>query len=189
MRTMLMLMAATAFLVAGAAEPDDPSWQRIASDQAGGTSTWVMTSGVYNPQRKKLELEVAPAEVKKAAVEYEIAVTPYDPKLKSHIASPDHPWGNFLVKVNGVVILDAPAASYISKGLHKIEFKPELLKEGTNVIELGWQKIEPSSGKVYGYIYFKADDTERLRAWRKLPKYTPEQFPNDDLYIRLLVRL
>ena len=94
MKKSLIAMTLAAACVLTAAEKKDYSqYLKVATDLGTGKATWTMTSSYASPTIKKLNLEVDPAEVKAAAIEYEINCHPYDPVTKTYVSKEDHALG------------------------------------------------------------------------------------------------
>ena len=174
----------------GAEKKDYSDYLKVATDQGGGSKLWTMVSSHANPVTKKLNLEVSPAEVKAAAIEYEIASYPYDPVLKHYIKTPDHEWGDLVVTVNGKTVFEGNPGKYIYKpGIHRIDIDPKVLKEGDNEFRFVYKRLAKGDKRKNGYIYFCVDSSDREKARRKLPKKEQGKPHNDDIRIRLLVSL
>ena len=153
--TAWMAMAFAAALAA--AELDGPMCGRVMTDCGCVQTYWNMTSSWRSRQQKTLRLEVPLAEVARAAVEYEIAVGPFDPAAKRRrISDPSYPWGNWQVLVNGRVVFEGPGGPHVTKGWHQIEIPVSALKPGDNRIEIGWARNSARCG----YVYFACDLTE-----------------------------
>ena len=104
MKKLFFFAALAAVCTLGAAEKKDYSdYLKVATDQGGGSKLWTLTSNYATPTVKKLNLEIDPAEVKAAAIEYETASYPYDPVLKHYIKTPDHEWADLVVTVNDLL--------------------------------------------------------------------------------------
>ncbi len=158
-----------------------PEWVRVMSDRGDETSRWFMVSSPSRAAVKKLTLDFPVSEVAEAVLEYQIQVAPYDPILKQHIRTANYPWANFVAHINGQLILDEPAASYISMGVHHLRFPVECLQEGENTITMIWKKLPADNPekRQYGYVYFTQD----------LPKASVQGKKDEpNLRIRLLLR-
>ena len=186
----ILAALAAACTLSGAEAKDYSNYLKVATDQGGGSKLWTMVSGYSNPVIKKLNLEVSPAEVKAAAIEYDIAGYPYDPVLKHYIKTPDHEWADLLVTVNGKTVFEGNPGKYICKpGTFRMDIDPKVLKEGDNEIRFVYKRLAKGDKRKYGYIYFCVDNSEREQARRKLPKKAQGKPHNDDIRIRLLVSL
>ena len=99
--------------------------------------------------------------------------------MKQHIRTANYPWSNLLVRVNGQLILDEPAARHISVGVHHLRFPAAHLLEGENTIAMTWKELPEGNPEKLrlGYIYFARD----------LPQ-TPAENDEPNLRIRLLLR-
>lgn len=177
--TVLLLLAV---LVAAGLRADEfpyPAWVRVMSDRGDAGSRWFMVSSPRRSAVKKLTLDFPASEVAEAALEYQIQMAPYDPGLKQHIRTANYPWSNLLVRVNGQLILDEPAARHISVGVHHLRFPAEHLQEGENTIAMTWKELPEGNPEKLrlGYIYFARD----------LPQ-TPAENDEPNLRIRLLLR-
>ncbi len=150
-----MAMAFAAGLAA--AELAGPQCGRVMTDCGCVQTYWDMTSSWRSRQQKTLHLAIPPEEIARAAVEYEIAVAPFDPSAKRRrISDPSYPWGNWQVHVNGRLVFEGPAGPHVTKGWHQIEIPVSALKAGDNRIEIGWAKASARCG----YVYFACDLTE-----------------------------
>lgn len=170
-----------------AGEPDYSSWVRIMTDEGTDKTAWIV-SGKF---KKELDLDVSPAEIKAAAVEYEIAVNPYDRDNKTRIRRKkdieNYNWNNFQVRINGELVFDKPAGKFISKGTHRIIIPVDKLKEGKNSIELGWGANQ--EGKVRGYIYFAIDQTKAEIERRKISRAKRPPADPAGFHVRLLIKI
>ena len=193
MKKSLIAMTLAAACVLTAAEKKDYSqYLKVATDLGTGKATWTMTSSYASPTIKKLNLEVDPAEVKAAAIEYEINCHPYDPVTKTYVSKEDYHWGDLIVKVNNVVVYKGHAGKYISRkgnGVHRMDIDPKLLKTGENTICFVWDRLPAGDKRIYGYIYFGVDLSEREAARRSLPVAKRAKIHNDDIRIRLLLNI
>lgn len=187
----IALLTAAVVTFAAEAEKDYSDYLKVASDLGKGPTVWTMTSGCINPTIKKLNLEVEPADVKAAAIEYEIKNNAYDPKTQKYVNKVDYPWSKLIVRVNGKTVYDGPAGKYIRRGTHRLDIDPKLLKAGENTIFFTWRAIaNKDKGKItYGYIYFAVDKTDREVARRSKPRKDWGNPHNDDIRIRLLIKL
>ena len=185
-----LLAAAAVSMTAAEVKKDYSDYLKVASDLGTGPAVWTMTSGCITPTTKKLLLEVDPAEVKAAAIEYELKESAYDPKLKKHITQADHNWGDIYVVVNGKTVYSGHAGKYITpRGLHRMDIDPKVLKAGENTIMFVWKSHDNNKSLTYGYIYFSVDNTDREIARRKKPRKEWGNPHNDDIRIRLLIKL
>ena len=164
--------------------PLDPDCVRVMTDCGCDLACWNMTSSWKTNQIKRLNLQVPLKEIASAFVEYELLVGPFDPKTKQrNINSKDYPWGNWQIRVNGRLVLDQPAAPYITKDTHVVEIPVDALKQGENLIEIGWAK----DATRVGYVYFACDLTEASKAvidYRERAQKYPE-----GVRVRLILRL
>lgn len=178
---LLLLVLLAAGLSAGLRGEDFlyPEWVRVMSDRGDAGSRWFMVSSPRRAAVKKLTLDFRVSEVADAVLEYQIQTAPYDAVLKQHIRTANYPWANILVRVNGQLILDEPAASHISMGVHHLRFPAAYLQEGENTIAMTWKELPADNPekRQYGYIYF-AQDLPRSQAENEEP----------NLRIRLLLR-
>lgn len=156
-----------------------PEWTRVMSDRGDAASRWFMVSSPSRAAVKKLTLDFRVSEVAEAVLEYQIQTAPYDVVLKQHIRTANYPWANFLVRVNGQLVLDEPAAKHIGMGVHHLRFPAAYLLEGENTIAMTWKELPADNPekRQYGYIYF-AQDLPRSQAENEEP----------NLRIRLLLR-
>ena len=181
---MVMTMAVTAYAA------DENNSYLIQSDVGSGPAVWKMTSTPANMTTKTLELEIDPAHIKSAAVEYEILHPAYDPVRKSYCKEQNHTWGDIVVKVNEKTVYSGLAGKYITPAwIHRLKIMPGVLKKGQNKISFAWKKLEKNARRHYGYIYFAVDKSDREVARRKLPKAQQGRIHNDDIRIRLVVEL
>ena len=173
-----------------ATEEEYIRWSRVMTDEMSPRQYWILISSPGSPQRKTLILDLPPREVREAAVEYEISVNPYDPEARTTVKTPDYNWQNWQIKVNGVTILDRPAGPYILRGIHRVKFPADLLREKENTISLGWKKTAKSDlpGKKFGYVYLAGDLTGENENVSGKPRYQvrAKQYP-ESLRIRLLL--
>ncbi|MDY0176954.1 MAG: hypothetical protein RBT25_08680 [Lentisphaeria bacterium] len=155
----LLLLFCMFSLLGSAADYSFPEWLRLMSDRGSFSTRWHMLSSSKNPVSKTLELDFAPEELLEAAIEYEIQVAPYDPKLKHHINAADYVWPNLLLTLNGQTVLDEPAAKHIKKGRHVLALNPALLQKGDNLLQFKWAPMPPDKPENlrYGFIYFTRD--------------------------------
>lgn len=191
MKKSLILFGLAAACMLGAAEKKDYSnYLKVATDQGVGKVGWTMTSSYATPTVKKLNLEVAPAEVKAAAIEYEINNNPYDSRTKAYVASKNYHWADMIVTLNGKEVFKGQPTDHLLRGKHVLDVDPKLLKAGENVIVFNWVRKAKDDKRVYGYMYFSVDLSEREIARRKIkdPK-TRGKVHNDDIRIRLLLSL
>ena len=193
MKKSLIAMTLAAACVLTAAEKKDYSqYLKVATDLGTGKATWTMTSSYASPTIKKLNLEVDPAEVKAAAIEYEINCHPYDPVTKTYVSKEDYHWGDLIVKVNNVVVYKGHAGKYISRksnGVHRMDIDPKLLKKGENVITLTWAPKKKGDTGMIGYFYMAVDNNEAEQARRKIPQAKRPAPANESVRIRLLIKL
>lgn len=183
------VMAAACVLV-GAEKKDYSNYLKVSTNQGGVSKLWTMTSSYASPTIKTLNLEIDPAEVKAAAIEYDLTNDPYDARLKQYIKKQDHNWADMVVTVNGKEVYKGHAGPIIAPaGTHRLDIDPKVLKAGDNVIKFVYIRRKPGDTRVYGYTYFAVDRSERELARRKLPKNKQGKPHNDDIRIRLLVSL
>lgn len=190
MKNLIVALIVSAVFAVNAAETDYTGYSRIMSDSGiGQNHSFESLNNPGQKQEKKLDLELDPALIKKAALEFECSANGYDRKLKTYIKNPNHNWHNMIFKVNGQVIFSGNPGKMMQQGVHRLDFDAKLLKKGENIISLGWAKRAKGDNGVLGYFYLAVDNNDAEKARRAIPKNKRPAPANESIRVRILVKL
>ena len=183
------LMVAAAFAVT-AEETDYSSYSRIMTDSGiGEKHSFESLTNPGQKQEKKLDIDLDPSLIKKAALEFECSSDGYDRKLKTYIKNPNHNWHNMIFKINGQVIFCGNPGKMMQHGVHRLDFDAKLLKKGENVISFEWATRGKGENGVIGYFYLAVDNNDAEKARRSIPRNKRPAPANESIRARILIKL
>jgi len=152
---------------AQAPNPHDVTWVVVQDDDGDYESHW--GTAITPGQRicKLLDLGISPTQLRAARISYVVGFPPYHNKSGKHFNAPEDGvvWANVIVTLNGAVAARRPAIELMSKGKHLIDVPLELLRQGENRIEFGWEarpKDTPAEASL-GYFYIGIDTDRKTR--------------------------
>jgi len=125
---------------ASAKGPAPDRWRTIAYDDGEHESHWATSTGTSQVQRKSLTLELAPAEVEAARIAYHMAGAPFHlaNRKQYNRTSPEVKWVDVVIRVNDEIVARGSPMELATKGWHKIEVEPSVLREGENTVDFTW---------------------------------------------------
>ena len=205
-----LLLAAASMSARGAnaeeANPHDVTWVVVQDDDGEYESHWGTAITPRQRIRKIIALGISPAQLRAARVAYVVGFAPYHNKTKKHYNAAEDGvvWANVVVTVNGTVAARRPAVELMSKGEHRLDVPVELLRQGKNRVEFGWETRTESTPEEasFGYFYVGIDTDRKTRrscstndggkTWSVdclRPGHDPEPLVQGEYLIRLEVAL
>ena len=171
-KTLTLVLLAAAFLgtrYAGAQAIDghDVTWVVVQDDDGEYESHWGTAIIPRQRIRKNLALGIAPTQLRAARISYVVGFVPYHSKSRKHldVHQDGIVWANVLVTLNGTVVARRPGVELMSKGKHLLEVPLELLRQGENQVEFGWEARTEATPREasYGYFYIGIDTDRKTR--------------------------
>ena len=172
MKTHTQVLLAVAFLGARYADAQgidvhDVTWVVVQDDDGEYESHWGTAIVPRQRIRKILDLGIAPTQLRAARISYVVGFVPYHSKSGKHfdVHEDGIVWANVLVTLNGTVVARRPAVELMSKGKHLLEVPRELLRQGENHVEFGWEARTEATPREasYGYFYIGIDTDRKTR--------------------------
>lgn len=172
MNTVVRLLLTTALASVPRAWPKTPgahdvTWVVVQDDDGEYESHWGTAIMPQQRIRKIIDLGISPSLLRSARICYVVGFPPYHSKSRKHYDAPEAGvvWANVIVSLNGTVAARQPAVVLMSKGEHRLDVPVELLRQGENLIELGWEARDggtPAEAS-FGYFYIGIDTDRKTR--------------------------